>query len=295
MSLTIGALLQSSYLHVLMVISAPLARSASQRIGPLGTPRMAVARAIGLECGVVLVVPGVGALALAALLHVPMGTMLLRGELLIIPTILISVALMTFLFRNGFWNAATDETAETHRANVEADADADARTEQQIPAGQRASARATATASASGSDVPTPTATATLELVDLLGERPLVAGRVVAEEPSELKVDRRLLPADCGVGESSAVPAVHSRRGVAAPRALRGRYDAPSGDTHRSADPDDAVDHDRSQVREEHFQQIRRLIPHLGGLPKDHPLHGKWRRARSGSGWTWSSAWSGGA
>ncbi|MFC7647525.1 GntP family permease [Streptosporangium lutulentum] len=111
MSLAIGTLLQSIYLDVLLVISAPLARSAARRIGPLGTPRMAAAMAIGLECGIVLMVPGVGTLALAALLHVPLGTMLLWGLVLIIPTVVISVSIMTFLFRRGFWNSATDEVA----------------------------------------------------------------------------------------------------------------------------------------------------------------------------------------
>jgi gluconate:H+ symporter, GntP family len=121
MSLAIGTLLQSIYLDVLLVISAPLARSAAHRIGPLGTPRMAAAMAIGLECGIVLMVPGVGTLALAALLHVPLGEMLLWGLVLIIPTILISVSIMTFLFRRGFWNSATDEVtvaAEEAKAEV---------------------------------------------------------------------------------------------------------------------------------------------------------------------------------
>jgi GntP family gluconate:H+ symporter len=109
MALTIGTLLQSIYLDVLLVISAPLAKTASKRIGPLGTARMATALAIGLETGIVLMVPGVGALALAALLHVPLGKMLLWGLVLIIPTILISVTIMTFLFRRGFWNSEYDE------------------------------------------------------------------------------------------------------------------------------------------------------------------------------------------
>ncbi|SDJ31496.1 H+/gluconate symporter [Nonomuraea maritima] len=112
MSLTIGTLLQSIYLDVLLVISAPLARSAARQIGPLGTPRMAASMAIGLECGIVLMVPGVGTLALAALLDVPLGTMLLWGLLLVVPTIVISVAIMTFLFRHGFWDVAGDEIAE---------------------------------------------------------------------------------------------------------------------------------------------------------------------------------------
>jgi H+/gluconate symporter-like permease len=48
-------------------------------------------------------------LALAGLLNVPLGKMLLFGLLLVIPTIVISIAIMTFLFRRGFWNEAKDE------------------------------------------------------------------------------------------------------------------------------------------------------------------------------------------
>ena len=65
--------------------------------------------AIGLECGIVLMVPGVGALALAGLLGVPLGKMLLFGLMLVIPTVTISVAIMSFLFNHGFWNAERDE------------------------------------------------------------------------------------------------------------------------------------------------------------------------------------------
>lgn len=109
LALTIATLLQSIYLDVLLVISAPLAKSAAKRIGPLGTARMATALAIGLECGIVLMVPGVGALALAALLHVPLGKMLIWGLVLIIPTVLIAITIMTFLFRRGFWKELVDE------------------------------------------------------------------------------------------------------------------------------------------------------------------------------------------
>jgi len=65
--------------------------------------------AIGLECGIVLTVPGVGALALAGLLRVPLGKMLLFGVLLVIPTVAIAVAIMSFLFNHGWWNADRDE------------------------------------------------------------------------------------------------------------------------------------------------------------------------------------------
>jgi H+/gluconate symporter-like permease len=109
MSLTIATLFQSIFLDVLLVISAPLGRSLARKIGKNGTARMAAAMAIGLECGIVLTVPGVGALALAGLLGVPLGKMLLFGVLLVIPTVAIAVAIMSFLFNHGFWNPERDE------------------------------------------------------------------------------------------------------------------------------------------------------------------------------------------
>ncbi|WP_123024016.1 GntP family permease [Mycolicibacterium stellerae] len=109
MSLTIATLLQSIFLDVLLVISAPLARSLAKKIGKNGTARMAAAMAIGLECGIVLTIPGVGALALAGLLGVPLGKMLLFGVILVIPTVAISVAVMSFLFNHGWWNPDSDE------------------------------------------------------------------------------------------------------------------------------------------------------------------------------------------
>jgi H+/gluconate symporter-like permease len=109
LSLTLATALQSIFLDVLLVISAPLARNLAPRIGSMGTARMATALAIGLECGIVLMVPGVGTVALAGLLGVPLGRMLIFGLILIIPTVALSVAIMSFVFRHGWWDAAKDE------------------------------------------------------------------------------------------------------------------------------------------------------------------------------------------
>ena len=109
LSLTLATALQSIFLDVLLVISAPLARNLAPRIGRMGTARMATALAIGLECGIVLMVPGVGTLALAGLLGVPLGRMLIFGLILIIPTVALSVAIMSFVFRHGWWDAPKDE------------------------------------------------------------------------------------------------------------------------------------------------------------------------------------------
>lgn len=110
MSLTIATFLQSIFLDVLLVMSAPLARDLAKKIGKNGTARMATAMAIGLECGIVLMVPGVASLALAGLLGVPLGKMLLFGVALVIPTVAISVAIMSFLFNHGWWDPEKDES-----------------------------------------------------------------------------------------------------------------------------------------------------------------------------------------
>ena len=104
MSLTIATLLQSIFLDVLLVISAPLGRNLAKKIGKNGTGKMATAMAIGLECGIVLMVPGVGALALAGLLGVPLGKMLLFGLIAGHPDRRDLGGDHVFLFTRGWWN-----------------------------------------------------------------------------------------------------------------------------------------------------------------------------------------------
>lgn len=119
MGLACATVLQSIFLDVLLVISAPLARKLAPKIGRLGTARMATAMAISLECGIVFMVPGVGALALAGLLGVPLGKMLLFGLLIVVPTVIIAIAIMTFLFRRGLWKEESDENHELFAAEEE--------------------------------------------------------------------------------------------------------------------------------------------------------------------------------
>ncbi|MFE4833420.1 GntP family permease [Arthrobacter sp. NPDC056691] len=148
MGLAIGTVLQSIFLDVLLVISAPLARKLAPKIGKLGTARMATAMAIALECGIVFTVPGVASLALAGLLNVPLGKMLLFGLLLVIPTIIIAIAIMTFLFRRGFWNEAKDED---HTFVAEEDREGE---EEEYDGGTAASASAAPGGRTPGSDGP---------------------------------------------------------------------------------------------------------------------------------------------
>ena len=109
LGLTIGTLLQSIFLDVLLVMSAPLARRIAPKLGKFGTAKMATAMAISLECGIVLMVPGVATVALAGLLKVPLGEMLIFGLLVIVPTILVSIFIMNFFIQRGLWKTETDE------------------------------------------------------------------------------------------------------------------------------------------------------------------------------------------
>ena len=109
LGVTIGTALQSIFLDVLLVMTAPLARRIAPRLGPNGVGKISAALAISLECGIVLMVPGVAALALAGLLSVPLGTMLLAGTAVIVPTIVVSIFIMSFAFDRGFWNPELDQ------------------------------------------------------------------------------------------------------------------------------------------------------------------------------------------
>lgn len=109
LGMTIGVALQSIFLDVLLVMSAPLARRIAPHLGKFGIAKMATALAISLECGIVLMVPGVATLALAGLLGVPLGKMMIFGLIVIVPTIIISIAVMNFLIHRGFWNVELDQ------------------------------------------------------------------------------------------------------------------------------------------------------------------------------------------
>ncbi|AMA00923.1 GntP family permease [Corynebacterium glutamicum] len=122
---TLGTVLQSIFLDVLLVMTAPLARRIAPTLGRLGTARMATAMAIGLECGIVLMVPGVATMALAGLLGVPLGKMLIFGTLVIVPTIISSIAIMNFIFSRGWWNPEKDESPKDSTTENAADSSDD--------------------------------------------------------------------------------------------------------------------------------------------------------------------------
>ena len=63
----------------------------------------------GILVGSVFVVPGLGTVAIAGLLEVPLGTMLIYGTLIGPPTAVLTTFIYSRVLRYGLWNTAKDE------------------------------------------------------------------------------------------------------------------------------------------------------------------------------------------
>jgi gluconate:H+ symporter, GntP family len=105
--LTSGIVFPAIYFDVALVILGPMARSIALRTG-LSIAPLAGALAIGLEVALLMVPPGAAALAIAAALDIPLGTMLLWGIPFGVVVIVVSVALHTLLMRFT-WNEQRDD------------------------------------------------------------------------------------------------------------------------------------------------------------------------------------------
>ncbi|MHC5256405.1 GntP family permease [Streptomyces sp. UC4497] len=109
----LSAVFPSIYVDVQLVLAAPLAKSAAPRMGRYGLPMMGGALSAGILVGYVFVVPGLGTLAVAGLLHVPLSTMLVYGFVLGPLAALLTTFLYGRLLRHGLWNADTDEVPDS--------------------------------------------------------------------------------------------------------------------------------------------------------------------------------------
>lgn len=97
------------YGDVLLVLMAPLVRSLAPRVGRDGMAAMCAALAIGINVGLVFVVPGAAAIAIAGLLEVSLGTMLIFGLLVGLPTAVLTMFVYNRLLKLGLWNKGKDE------------------------------------------------------------------------------------------------------------------------------------------------------------------------------------------
>ncbi|MGY3128379.1 GntP family gluconate:H+ symporter [Agrococcus sp. UYP33] len=125
--------LQTIFVDVMIVLAAPLARRIAPRLGKAGVGIMAATFAISLETGIALMVPGIGAVMIAASLGIPIGQMLLWGFVVVVPTVIVSILIMTIAFRAGFWNPEGDEQEIIHDGDEPGGADAEARSGADAP------------------------------------------------------------------------------------------------------------------------------------------------------------------
>jgi GntP family gluconate:H+ symporter len=109
LSAALSTIFPSIYVDVQLVLASPLARSAAPRIGRNGLGMMGGALTAGILVGYVFVVPGLGTVAIAGLLEVPLGTMLIYGTLIGLPTAVLTTFLYSRLLQYGLWNEAKDE------------------------------------------------------------------------------------------------------------------------------------------------------------------------------------------
>jgi gluconate:H+ symporter, GntP family len=97
------------YVDVQLVLASPLARSAAPRIGHNGLGMMGGTLTSGILVGYVFVVPGLGTVAIAGLLDVPLGTMLIYGTVIGLPTAVLTTFIYGQILKRGLWNNAKDE------------------------------------------------------------------------------------------------------------------------------------------------------------------------------------------
>jgi gluconate:H+ symporter, GntP family len=110
-SAALSTIFPAIYVDVQLVLAAPLARSAAPRMRRDGLAMMSGTLTAGILVGYVFVVPGLGTVAIAGLLNVPLGTMLIFGTLIGLPTAVLTTFIYGRLLRYGLWNKAKDEVS----------------------------------------------------------------------------------------------------------------------------------------------------------------------------------------
>jgi gluconate:H+ symporter, GntP family len=108
-SAALSTIFPAIYVDVQLVLAAPLARSAAPRMSRDGLAMMGGTLTAGILVGYVFVVPGLGTVAIAGLLGVPLGTMLIYGTLIGPPTAVLTTFIYGRLLRYGLWNTGKDE------------------------------------------------------------------------------------------------------------------------------------------------------------------------------------------
>jgi H+/gluconate symporter-like permease len=107
LGLASGVVFPAIYFDVALVMLAPVARSVAKRTG-ISVAAVGGALAIGLEVGLLMILPGSAALAVSGALGASLGVMLLVGGVVGILSIVIGIFLHTALMKRT-WNPTKDE------------------------------------------------------------------------------------------------------------------------------------------------------------------------------------------
>lgn len=111
-SVSLSSVFTSIYSDVVLVLTAPMAKRIAPRLGPRGIALMGGALTAGIEVGLVFVVPGVAALAVAGLLGVPLGEMFIWGLVIGLPTAVLTTFIFNLLAKRALrWSPDKDELA----------------------------------------------------------------------------------------------------------------------------------------------------------------------------------------
>jgi gluconate:H+ symporter, GntP family len=108
-SAALSSIFPAIYVDVQLVLASPLARSAAPRMGRNGLAMMGGTLTAGILVGYVFVVPGLGIVAIAEVLNVPLGTILIYGTLVGPPTAVLTTFIYSRVLKYGLWNEAKDE------------------------------------------------------------------------------------------------------------------------------------------------------------------------------------------
>ncbi|WP_089250979.1 GntP family permease [Rhodococcoides kyotonense] len=108
--LSLGVVLASVFADVLIVLSGPLTRHASSKLGKNGHGLLSGVAITGITAGLVFVVPGTALMAVVGILGIPIGTALLYALPLGIMAIVLTVAVYSTLIRLGLWDEERDES-----------------------------------------------------------------------------------------------------------------------------------------------------------------------------------------
>lgn len=121
LAVALSTIFPSIYVDVQVVLGAPVARQSAPHVGRHGLALMAGALGTGIFCGYVFVVPGLSAVSIAGLLHIPLGTYLLFGIVLGPLTAVLTTFLFSRMLKLGWWKAAADEETIDESADAVAD------------------------------------------------------------------------------------------------------------------------------------------------------------------------------